>query len=73
VVRPARARGHAARGGRHFGKWRLPRRARPGPAAQAVEQGADPVGNSPEEFERQLRDEVARWIEVVKVSGAKAD
>jgi tripartite-type tricarboxylate transporter receptor subunit TctC len=38
-----------------------------------VEQGADPVGNSPEEFERQLRDEVARWIEVVKVSGAKAD
>jgi len=38
-----------------------------------VEQGADPVGNSPEEFERQLRDEVTRWIEVVKVSGAKAD
>ena len=38
-----------------------------------VEQGADPVGNSPEEFERQLRDEVARWVEVVKVSGAKAD
>jgi tripartite-type tricarboxylate transporter receptor subunit TctC len=38
-----------------------------------VEQGADPVGNSPEEFERQLRDEVARWIEVVKVSGAKAE
>jgi tripartite-type tricarboxylate transporter receptor subunit TctC len=38
-----------------------------------VEQGADPVGNSPEEFERQLRDEVTRWIEVVKVSGAKAE
>ena len=38
-----------------------------------VEQGADLVGNTPEEFERQLRDEVARWHEVVKVSGAKAD
>ena len=38
-----------------------------------VDQGADPVGNTPEEFERQLRDEVARWVEVVKVSGAKAD
>ena len=38
-----------------------------------VEQGADPVGNTPEEFERQLRDEVTRWVEVVKVSGAKAD
>jgi tripartite-type tricarboxylate transporter receptor subunit TctC len=38
-----------------------------------IDQGADPVGNSPEEFERQLRDEVARWHEVVKVSGAKAD
>jgi tripartite-type tricarboxylate transporter receptor subunit TctC len=38
-----------------------------------VDQGADPVGNTPEEFERQLRDEVARWVEVVKVSGAKAE
>ena len=38
-----------------------------------VEQGADTVGNTPEEFERQLREEVARWQEVVKVSGAKAD
>jgi tripartite-type tricarboxylate transporter receptor subunit TctC len=38
-----------------------------------VEQGADPVGNSPEEFDRQLREEVARWGEVVKVSGARAD
>jgi tripartite-type tricarboxylate transporter receptor subunit TctC len=37
------------------------------------EQGAEPVGNTPEEFERQLRDEIARWAEVVKVSGAKAD
>ena len=38
-----------------------------------IEQGAEPVGNTPEAFERQLRDEVARWTEVVKVSGAKAE
>jgi tripartite-type tricarboxylate transporter receptor subunit TctC len=38
-----------------------------------IEQGAEPVGNTPEQFERQLRDEVARWTEVVKVSGAKAE
>jgi tripartite-type tricarboxylate transporter receptor subunit TctC len=38
-----------------------------------IEQGADPVGNTPEAFARQLHDEVARWTEVVKVSGAKAE
>ena len=38
-----------------------------------VDQGADPVGNTPEEFQRQLEREVASWMEVVKVSGAKAD
>ena len=38
-----------------------------------LEQGAEPVGNTPEEFARQLREEVARWAEVVKISGARAD
>ena len=38
-----------------------------------AEQGAEPVGNSPEEFGRLLREELARWAEVVKVSGARAD
>jgi len=38
-----------------------------------LEQGAEPVGNTPEEFDRQLRGEVTRWAEVVKVSGARAD
>ncbi len=38
-----------------------------------LEQGAEPVGNSPDEFDRQLREEVKRWAEVVKVSGARAD
>jgi len=41
--------------------------------AKLAEQGADPVGNTPEEFQRLLREEAARWMEVVKVSGAKAD
>jgi tripartite-type tricarboxylate transporter receptor subunit TctC len=35
--------------------------------------GAEPVGNTPEEFSKLLREEVARWAEVVKVSGARAD
>jgi tripartite-type tricarboxylate transporter receptor subunit TctC len=35
--------------------------------------GAEPVGNTPEEFARIMQEEVARWAEVVKVSGAKAD
>jgi tripartite-type tricarboxylate transporter receptor subunit TctC len=38
-----------------------------------VEQGAEPVGNSPEEFAKLLKQELVRWAEVVKVSGARAD
>jgi len=38
-----------------------------------LDQGADPVGNTPEEFQRQLEREVASWMEVVKVSGARAE
>ena len=38
-----------------------------------AQDGAEPVGNSPEDFDRQLRAEVARWADVVKVSGARAD
>jgi tripartite-type tricarboxylate transporter receptor subunit TctC len=38
-----------------------------------LDQGAEPVGNTPEEFSRLLKEEVARWAEVVRVSGAKAD
>ena len=36
-----------------------------------IEQGAEPMGNTPEEFSRQLRQEVATWAAVVKASGAK--
>ena len=38
-----------------------------------VEQGAEPMGNTPEEFSRQLRQEVGTWAAVVKASGAKAN
>jgi tripartite-type tricarboxylate transporter receptor subunit TctC len=38
-----------------------------------AEQGAVTVGNTPEEFGKLLREEVSRWAEVVKVSGARAD
>jgi tripartite-type tricarboxylate transporter receptor subunit TctC len=37
------------------------------------DQGAEPVGNTPEEFSKLLRTEVATWAEVVKVSGARAE
>lgn len=35
--------------------------------------GAEPVGNTPDQFGKLLREELARWAEVVKVSGARAD
>jgi tripartite-type tricarboxylate transporter receptor subunit TctC len=35
--------------------------------------GADPVGNTPDEFDRELREDLAKYAEVVKVSGAKAN
>ena len=38
-----------------------------------LDQGAEPVGNTPEEFAKLYREELSRWAEVVKVSGAKAD
>jgi tripartite-type tricarboxylate transporter receptor subunit TctC len=38
-----------------------------------IEQGAEPVGNSPEEFGKLLREEIAKWAEIVRVSGAKAE
>jgi tripartite-type tricarboxylate transporter receptor subunit TctC len=38
-----------------------------------IEQGAEPVGNTPEEFARILRAESVTWADAVKSSGAKAD
>jgi tripartite-type tricarboxylate transporter receptor subunit TctC len=36
-------------------------------------QGADPVGNTPAEFNAYLKQEFARWSEVVRVSGARVE
>ena len=38
-----------------------------------IEQGAEPMGNTPDEFSRLLRQEVATWAAVVKASGAKVN
>jgi tripartite-type tricarboxylate transporter receptor subunit TctC len=38
-----------------------------------IELGAEPVGNSPEEFSAFVKTEVVKWGEVVKKSGAKVD
>ena len=38
-----------------------------------LDQGAEPVGNTPEEFGALLREEVAKWREVIKAAGIKAD
>jgi tripartite-type tricarboxylate transporter receptor subunit TctC len=38
-----------------------------------LDQGAEPVGNTPEQFARLLRDEVSRWAEVVRITGMRAD
>ena len=38
-----------------------------------LDQGAEPMGNSPEDFAKLFREEIGRWAEVVKVSGARAD
>ena len=35
--------------------------------------GAEPVGNSPEEFAAMVKAEVVKWADVVKKSGAKVD
>jgi len=35
-------------------------------------EGSDPVGSKPPEFAKYLRDEIAKWAKVIKMSGAKA-
>jgi tripartite-type tricarboxylate transporter receptor subunit TctC len=36
-----------------------------------LKQGFEPVGSSPEEFAKFIRDEMPRWAEIVKIAGIK--
>jgi tripartite-type tricarboxylate transporter receptor subunit TctC len=36
-------------------------------------QGIEPIGNSPEAFAKLLRDEMPKWAQIVKTSGARVD
>lgn len=47
--------------------------AKPDIRERFVSMGADPVGNTPEEFGTYIRSETAKWGELVKSSGIKAD
>jgi tripartite-type tricarboxylate transporter receptor subunit TctC len=38
-----------------------------------IQQGADPVGNTPEQFGAYMRAETAKWAKIVASSGAKVD
>ena len=35
--------------------------------------GATPIGNTPEQFRAQIRDDLAKWARIIKQSGAKAE
>jgi tripartite-type tricarboxylate transporter receptor subunit TctC len=45
----------------------------PGVREQLAGQGAEPVGDSPEEFGRFTRAEIAKWAQIIKTSGAKIE
>ena len=47
--------------------------ATPAISERATQQGATPIGNRPGEFERFLRDEIAKWSRVIQQLGIKLD
>jgi tripartite-type tricarboxylate transporter receptor subunit TctC len=38
-----------------------------------IEQGTEPIGSTPEEFAKLLREEIAKYAEAVRISGAKPE
>jgi tripartite-type tricarboxylate transporter receptor subunit TctC len=46
---------------------------RPEMRKQLSSQGAEPIGNSPQEFAAFIRAEIAKWAGVIKASGAKTE
>ena len=43
--------------------------ATPEVRARIQKEGADPVGSTPEQFDKRIRNEVAKWEKVVKAAG----
>jgi tripartite-type tricarboxylate transporter receptor subunit TctC len=37
------------------------------------QQGMEPIGSSPEQFDALIKNEIEKWAKVVKQSGAKVD
>src|SRR5258706_16326843 len=46
---------------------------RPDLREKFLQQGADPVGSTPQEFAQYMRDETAKWAKLVKAVGATVD
>lgn len=42
-------------------------------ARKLLDMGLDPVGSSPEEYDRRIRADILKWAPVIEASGAKAD
>ena len=47
--------------------------ANPTVKARLIEFGSEPVGSSPEEFRAYINQELKKWGDLVKVSGATVD
>jgi len=47
--------------------------ATPDVRTRLAHEGAEPVGNTPEQFAAFIKSEIAKWAQVVKISGAKVD